>query len=183
MTLTARPFSGSTFFSDVRAAMNTNRGMFAGSDGAFRYVCLDASFYRLEILRRPGDRRFTETATTLPPDVRVVANGQLFRPYCWIPRPCADPIWEGEIIVAHTTHPGDPRSQAAHRHVGQWDGRGAMAFTMNTRGDPSTVTSPGTYNHALGSLIPLVQNRVPFGPTEVRDPTGKVTQLASPGGV
>jgi hypothetical protein len=184
MALTARAFSGATFFTDVRAEMDKGYAMFGGLDGGLRYVCMDAAFYRLGVLRRSSTQSFTDAAAALPAAARVVANGQLFGTskldYCFR-GPCSVK-WQGEIIQGHVVSAGDPASRPDHRHVGQFDGRAQAAFAI-AKGDPSSVTSPGTYRNALGTLLPLVSARIPFGAVEIRDPAGNITQFASPGGI
>src|SRR4051812_3286732 len=101
--------------------MDGNSGMFAGSDGALRYACLDATFYRLEMFRRPVGLTFTAAAGSLGRDVRVVANGQLFGDptigmldYCWL-LPC-HVLWQGEIVLGHTALGGTPPTAPDFRH-------------------------------------------------------------------
>jgi hypothetical protein len=171
-------FDGWNFFFDVRALLNKDRGFFAGSDGNLRYACMDATFYRYEIFERPSSLKFTDAAKALPSDVRVVANGQYYgKPHCTT-GPCMK-LPEGEVIIAHTIKPGAPPKQPTYRHFGQWDGRTADAFQV-ARGDPSAVTSPTTYNHAMGTLVPMIERKVPFGEKEIRDSSGNVLQRASP---
>lgn len=161
--------------------MDANRGLFAGSDRGIRYACLDACFYRLEMFQRPPSQKFTASAALLPPEVRVVANGQVFgeegvTDYCFL-GPC--PVkWEGEIIVKHRALPGAPATKPDHRHFAQWDGRGGASFGV-AKGDPSGVKAPATYNEGLGALIPLVEANIPFGPTEMKDTTGAIVRRAS----
>ena len=179
MPLPSRSFSGSNFFFDIRVEMDKNRGMFAGADSALRFVCMDASFYRLEIFERPSSKTFTDAATALAAsssDTRVIASGQIYGTtkldYCFS-SPC--PVkWQGEIIAAHVPKSGNPPSNPIHFHLGQWDGRSEIAFQI-ALGDPSKVTSPATYNHALGSLIPIVTQRIPFGSKPIIA-AGKFTQ-------
>jgi hypothetical protein len=161
--------------------MDANRGLFAGLDRGIRFACLDASFYRLEMFQRPSSQTFTASAALLPPEVRVVANGQIFgkqgiTDYCFL-GPC--PVkWEGEVIAKHRALPGVPATMATHRHFGQWDGRGETSFGV-AKGDPSAVKSPGAYAEGLGALIPLVEGRIPFGATELKDASGTVVRRAS----
>lgn len=155
MAFVAKPFSGGSFFFDVRSSMD--RGLFAGIDGGLRYVVMDATFYRLGILVRPSATTFTAAATAVPAPVRVVANGQIFgtsrRDYCFT-GPCAVQ-WQGEVMIGHAATAGSPASKPTFRHVGQWDGRAEVAYGI-ALGDPSTVVSPATYEAAMGSLHPLV---------------------------
>ncbi len=166
MAFTPRAFVGSSFFHDIRAQMDSVAALFAGSDGAFRYVCMDASFYQFEAFGRTESSTFVADALAKTSDVRVVTNAQVFgtsklqyvpcEPLagggpCWIP-------WQGEIVVSHTVYPGDPPSRPAYRHFGQCDGRTEDAFKTG-RGDPSTVGSPTVFNDAVGTLLPLIELR------------------------
>src|SRR5262245_37728714 len=112
MALTARAFDGATFFRDIRAAMDRNRGLFGGLDGGMGYVCLDANFYRMDLLIRPNTQNFTDAAVALPPTVRAVANGQIFgtsrTDYCYT-GPCSVQ-WQGEVIVGGRARTGNPAS-------------------------------------------------------------------------
>jgi hypothetical protein len=161
MALTPRAFSGASFFSSIRTQMNSNRGFFGGVDGDFKYVCVDASFYRLMILMRPPALTFTEAALAMAPQVRAIGNGQMFNgPYCWT-HPCVV-TWQGRIISGGTTTPGGTAA-AAFRHFGQWTGASELSFAL-TAGDPTTITP--TYFSAIGRLLPLVTGGVgsPAGP-------------------
>lgn len=51
MTLPSHPFTGANFFASIRFRMDTNRGLFGGSDGDLQYVIMDAVLYRVEIFR------------------------------------------------------------------------------------------------------------------------------------
>jgi len=155
--------------------MNSNRGFFGGVDGTFKYVCVDASFYRLMILMRPTGLTFTDAAMAMGPQVRAVGNGQMFNgPYCWT-SPCAV-TWQGRIISGGTTTPGGTAA-AGFRHFGQWTGASELSFAL-TSGDPTTITPH--YFSAIGRLLPLVTRGVgsPAGPlgTFYSEPasTGKI---------
>jgi hypothetical protein len=178
MAATPLSISGSAFFSTVRALMDMDRGMFVGSDGNIVYVCLDASFYRLEIFKRPSGARFKATAMGVPADIRVVANGQFYSPHC-SGGPCPT-VFQGELIVSGTVETGNPPSRPDHFHIGQWSGRGSSAFRFGV-GDPSAFTSPAPLTNAMGALLPLVRSRVRVGARELRDSSGRVTQYGSPG--
>lgn len=160
MALTPRAFSGSTFFSAIRAQMNKNRGFFGGMDGAFKYVCMDASFYRFLLLIRPGTSSFTDFAAATPTNVRAIANGQMFRSYCYA-SPCTVD-WQGRVMQAGTLVPGGT-STPGFRHFAQWTGCSELSFAV-AKGNPESVTP--TYFSAMGRLLPLVQNKLgsPPGP-------------------
>jgi len=173
MTLPARSFSGPSFFRVVRTDMNRNRGLFAGSDGDLSHISMDASFYRMDMFVRPDSQTFTDSAKTLPSNVRAVANGQIFGTsrldYNYMgPGP---EKWQGEIIVAGTARTGNPASAPAFRNMGQWNGCSQVAIGVSM-GDPSKVT-PG-YLNAMGRLLPLVEGRTgaasgPLGDWWTRD--------------
>lgn len=165
MPLPARQFFGKpAFFHDVRAVMNTNRGMFAGSDQGWQYACMDASFYRFEVLRRAANVAFTTAATApaLGTDVRVVANGQIFGStriaYVNCTSPCTVP-WHGEIVVNGQTQAGTPSSAAKFRYFAQRKGRGPLAFEV-AKGDPSGASANPAIDNAVGSLWPLLTGGV-----------------------
>lgn len=175
-TLIPLPFSGTNFFRDVRADMDGDRGLFFGKDGHLRYVCMDATFYRLEVFERPAASTFINTVKTFPSDVRVVTNGQFYDVHCEA-SPCSSQF-EGEIVMAHTAKTGNPPSRPTYFHFGQWDGRTEKAFGSG-RGDPSGVTP--AFNNAIGGMLPLVQKGVRFGKKEERGPSGVIVQQSSPG--
>jgi hypothetical protein len=179
MALPNNSFSGPTFFSGIRSMMDADRGFFAASDDNLRYACMDAAFYRYEIFERPSGSKFTTAAAGLPSQIRVVANGQFYgEPHCTA-APCVK-LPQGEVIIAHVVKPGNPPKAPDYRHLGQWDGRSTDAFQM-VRGDPSGTTTPTTYNHAMGTLLPVIQRGIPFKAKEVRDGSGNLLQGASPG--
>src|SRR5690349_6610922 len=128
MSLPQQPFSGATFFGDIRAKMDANRGMFAGADGDLRYVCLDTTFYRFEVFKRPATQSFTDFAASFPTAVRVVANAQDFGKtkldYC-LAGPC-EVKPGGEIIISHTVSAGLPPSAPKMRFFGQLDGQSQL---------------------------------------------------------
>jgi len=59
LSVTALPFRGATFFGDARDRMRADRGMFVGSDGDFRYVCVDPAFSRICVFVRPDHQTFS----------------------------------------------------------------------------------------------------------------------------
>ncbi|WP_284750666.1 phosphodiester glycosidase family protein [Amycolatopsis sp. RTGN1] len=156
MAMTALPFSGPTFFRDIRARLQADRGMFVGSDGAYRYVCVDPGFYRLGVFVRPTSSTFTasaKTATAGTP-VRAVANGQVFDDYQFTsPGPVA---WQGEVISGGAVLPGGGAAGSApmHRYAAQWPGISVPALAFGT-GSPSTVVPP--LRSAFGRLVPLIE--------------------------
>jgi hypothetical protein len=156
MTLPARTFDGATFFRTIRADMNRNRGLAAGMDGGMAFVCMDASFYRMDLLIRPTNQTFTVAARALPREVRAVANGQIFgtgvTDYCYTV-PCRVQ-WQGEVVVSGSARAGNPRSAPRFRYFGQWGGCSQVSFGTGT-GDPSSVTP--TFQNAMGRLLPLVE--------------------------
>lgn len=137
----------------VRSLMNSGGGMFAARDGAFRYVFLDADFFKLKILQRSASQTFTEAA--LASGAPVVTNGQTFGSYCLLPGDCSVK-WQGEIVSAHTTVSGDPPHAPSFRFFGQTDGASTDSF-VGTRGDPSGATPP--VSDAVGRLLPLVDGK------------------------
>lgn len=180
MTLPAHTFSGASFFSSVRSAMDANRGLFAGSDGGLQFVILDAALYRPEIFRRPNTQSFTDAASSLGSDVRVVVNGQIFgrskTDYCFL-GPCAVQ-WQGEIIEAGTVLTGNPATLPNHRFFGR---ENAIPIWRNhvAQGDPSSFGGPKLH-YALGALIPLIEKKIRFGSGNIGAPP-TVTQLHSTG--
>jgi hypothetical protein len=151
VTVTPLPFSGATFFADVRPKMQADRGMFVGSDGDFRYVCVDPAFYRIGAFLRPFGSTFSGSAATAT-GAKVIANGQFFDSYL----PVKSPVpWEGEVIADGGVQPGGvPGGKPAMRYVGQWPGMSVPAVAFG-RGDPSTVSPP--LQAALGALVPLIE--------------------------
>src|SRR6516165_3943055 len=162
MSLTQRAVSGSSFFKDIRAEMNKDRGFFAGIDGGLSYVCLDTSFYRLDIFQRGSGRIFTDAATSAPTEVRAIANGQFFASYNYISTGAIQ--WQGEIIVGGKKLVGNPGSAPGFRYFGQWKGSSAVSFGDGT-GDPSTVTP--NFQAALGKLLPVVEKGVGAGAGQI----------------
>jgi hypothetical protein len=181
MPFPSNPFSGSNFFYDLRPKMDSGRGMFAGADGALRYVVMDANFYRLDVYVRPATKTFAggaEDLQAVDQSVRVIANAQHCNTYYYGLSP-GPPTWQGEIIVEHTVQPGTPASFPNHRYLGQWDGIGEQSYWIQ-QGDPSEVTSPTTLRSAIGRLLPILQNGIPFGLETLRDPvTGETRQWFS----
>ena len=161
MTLTERAFEGKDFFRTIRAEMDKNRGMFAGQNGALRYVCLDANFYRFEVLIRPDNKTFTDAAreaVEADPSIRAIANGQYMHSYNYPGTGLGRVDWQGEVISGgKKPREGDPPSKFLYRHFGQWNGCSLLSFAINIS-DPSYVTP--TYNTALGTLLPLVEKGV-----------------------
>jgi hypothetical protein len=155
MAVTALPFAGPTFFHDVRTRLQADRGMFVGSDGAYRYVCVDPGFYRLGVFVRPPSLTFTASAATATASaaVRAVANGPFFSDYHYFsPGPVP---WLGEVISGGAVLPGGGAagSGATFRHAGQWPGTSVPAVAFG-RGSPSTVVPP--LWSAVGGLLPLI---------------------------
>jgi len=144
--------------------MNSNRGFFGGRDGALRYVCMDASFYRLNLLVKPSGLTFTGAAGATPVVVHAIANGQFFGTSkldyltngCYS-GPCRI-LWRGQIILSGTLNSGDPATAPNFRHIGQWNGCSQVSLAF-AKGDPSAIAPPG-YTSAFGYLMPLVQSRV-----------------------
>jgi hypothetical protein len=168
-----KPFSGATFFTDARALMKLDRGMLAGRDGPFRYVVMDALFYRLDVYVRPPTMTFTDGAEALEANdvsVRVIANAQHCSNYSSKVGP--GPVdWQGEIVTETYEDDGSPNLDfRRHMYFGQWAGIGEQSYWIQ-RGYPSEVTSPTRLRNAIGRLIPLITNGIPFGPEEKRDPT------------
>lgn len=183
MAFTTRSFSGSTFFPDVRAVM-TDRALFCGKDGDFRYIVMDAVFYRFEVFMRPATQMFVaaaENAQLLRSSVlRVISNASFVHDYGTAQVPLTGPepqSYEGEVIIGHATSAGTPASLPDHRYIGQLDGATAAAIAMD-RGDPSGVTVPGTFVQAIGGLLPIIKKGVPFGPKEVFDASGTIREVA-----
>ena len=181
MSFGTKPFSGATFFTDVRAQMKLDRGMFAGRDGPFRYVVMDANFYRFDVFVRPVAKTFTEGAEEMQAgdvSVRVISNAQ----HCHLygSKTGAGPLdWEGEIMREHIVTDGRPDMDfSRHMYFGQWDGIGEQAYWIQ-RGIPSEVSSPTTLRNAMGRLIPIMSHGVPFGPKEIRAATGALEQKGS----
>lgn len=140
MSLPSKPFQGAGFFSAIRTEMAANRGMFAGTDGALCYACMDASFYRLKIFKKNGNVSFTSAAASAPAAVRVIANGQWFDTnYC--DAPCSNIPWHGQIIVDGVKEEPKPLHKFGDdkRYFGQFIGRSAKAFRIGA-GYPSAQT-------------------------------------------
>lgn len=174
MPLQPHPFRGPTFFVDARVLMNQDRGMFGGEDGDLLYVVMDATFYRMEIFVRPGFQTFTDGALVVQaaePAIRALCNGQNkgggWTSYEAIPDPAQD--FEGQIIVAHFSRRARPKRFPAYPHIGQWDGRSEVAFSV-ARGEPGDVMP--RYNHAMGYLYPVIEDRVRAGVSDIRDSSG-----------
>ena len=158
MAVTALPFAGPTFFHDVRTRLQVDRGMFVGSDGAYRYVCVDPGFYRLGVFVRPPALTFTASAAAASSTVRAVANGPFFSTYHYFsPGPVP---WLGEVISGGTVLPGGGAagSGAKLRHAGQWPGTSVPAVAFG-RGSPSSVVPP--LRSAVGGLLPLITAGAP----------------------
>jgi Phosphodiester glycosidase len=98
-TFVDKPLGGAGFFETVRTTMtNTGEWLFAGSDGALRYVVMDALFYGMETIIRPDGsanadynpdhlaaaQKFMDyaenltTQSTTNPRFRVVVNGNFY---------------------------------------------------------------------------------------------------------
>lgn len=177
MPFVPRPFTGATFFADVRPLM-TDRALFAGTDADLRYIVMDTAFYKFETFLRPLGKTFVAAASelqALAQSVRVVANASFVHNYDYarLPGPDPAPSWEGEVIQGHTLIAGVPASRPDHRYIGQWDGQTEVAFQFD-RGDPSGVTDPTTFNNAIGGLMPIIKRGVPFGRKEKRDGDGNL---------
>jgi hypothetical protein len=178
MAFVTEPFSGATFFTDIRTKM-TDRGFFAGKDGALRYVVIDASFYRFQTWLRPATKKFTVGATdaqTADPNLRVISSASFAHDYDYN-NPNAQ-TWEGEVIDAHVVQPGTPASLPKHRYIGQWDGQGEVALDMD-KGDPSSVTNPD-FDDAIGGLYPIIKKGIKFaGAMQEHSVTGELQVAGS----
>jgi hypothetical protein len=133
--------------------MNSNGGMLAARDGAFRYAFLDADFFRLKVLQRRPNETFTAAAIAAP--ARVVANGQTFASYCLLPGDCSVK-WQGEVVSRYVVIPGDPAHAPLFRYFGQSAGASADSYRI-AKGDPGKAVPP--LAEALGRLLPLVDSR------------------------
>ncbi|SFU03578.1 Predicted protein [Geodermatophilus amargosae] len=151
--LVQHTFGGPGFLPDVRKRMNSGGGVFAALDGAFRYVFLDADFFRLEVLQRKPSEKFT--AAAIASTARVVANGQTFASYCATPGDCAVK-WQGEVVSKAITLPGEPPHAPSFRYFGQGAGASASSFIV-AKGDPGQSVPPLV--EAIGRLLPLVEGK------------------------
>jgi len=182
MAFVTHSFTGTTFFTDIRAMM-TDKGFFAGKDGALRYVVMDASFYRFQSWLRPATKTFTGGATVdeaADKNLRVISNASFVDdpPGYDYSNPAAQ-TWEGEVMDAHVVSAGTPASMPEHRYVGQWDGQGEMALAMD-RGDPSSVTSPSDFDDAIGGLLPIIKKGIKFaGKMQEHSVTGELQVAGS----
>jgi hypothetical protein len=178
MAFVTEPFSGATFFTDIRTKM-TDRGLFAGKDGPLRYVVMDASFYRFQTWLRPATKKFTVGATNAQagdPNLRVISSGSFAHDYDY--NNPAPQNWEGEVIDAHAVQAGTPASLPDHRYIGQWDGQGEVAVDMD-RGDPSSVASPD-FDDAIGGLLPIIKKGIKFaGARQEHSVTGELQVAGS----
>lgn len=176
MTFTSLPFSGKTFFADVRANM-TDRALFCGTDAEFTYIVVDATFYRFEVFMRPATQMFVASAVaaeTARPALRVVASASFVHDYGLAQLPGTGPVapsFEGEVIGGNQLSLGQPASKPEHRYIGRLAGATAAALLME-RGDPSTVATPGLLQEAIGSLLPIIKKGVMFGPKAVYNQDG-----------
>jgi hypothetical protein len=153
MAVTAVPFRGKTFFRDVRDRMWADRGMFVGSDGDFRYVCVDPGFYRICVFVRPDDQTFVASAQRADPRIRTITNGQFFtKNQHFGPGPVP---WQGEVISGGALLPGGggAGAGASFRFSGQWPGTSVPAVAFGL-GSPSAVRPP--LQAAIGGLLPLI---------------------------
>lgn len=172
VALTAFSFTTANLFQSVRSSKLTDKGFFAAHDTSLdiRYVMADATFYDLEIFQR-GSNDFTvdAVAASSSTGIRAIVNGQVYSGY-WSPQ------WQGEIISNSVVQPGNPPSKPDSRYISKWSGRTEEAYDVG-RGDPST-RSPALQN-AMGSLLPIIQGKIPFGEKTLTS-GGKVTQFESP---
>jgi hypothetical protein len=180
MALITKSFQGPGFFSSIRAEMAMNRGMFAGKDGGLRFVCMDASFYRLKIFKKTDNVWFTSAAKEAAsnfPERRVIANGQWFsRDYCYI-FPCSDLPWDGEIIVDGVKDKPNPRVFGdGYWYFGELIGRSQKAFAIGEVAPSTLPIAKRPYDglHPLNALV-VRKKAVSLGDWEFHPAqTGKV---------
>ncbi|HKQ50379.1 MAG TPA: hypothetical protein VJZ71_20060 [Phycisphaerae bacterium] len=180
MALADFDFSTPDLFSVVRDSYLSDNGLFARRDPTygFHFVIADAAFYDLEVFEVTGST-FSGTAAeaSTADGLRVVINGPKYSVPLF-----GDTTSSGPIIQDGRAH--DSYVKMDSYYIGKMPGRGIDVYSVGRAQSTAILDprdAPGTeFSHAVGSLVPLLHDGIPFGISNMSD-DARITQIANTG--
>jgi hypothetical protein len=142
-----------TAFKGVRSLLVSGVGFFI--DGTYRYVVADSDSYRIDVVRRTADIKWSETVQALPKLFKAVVNGGYFSGTSLYVRAQLGVVKPGDV-----DSDGDVKQGGAI--VLPDDGKGSSYFFFGHDGGSPPIYDAGTGNpgssvsEGMGGLGPMI---------------------------